>query len=202
MWRCPAEGNFSQVDDCGDSEIVSGAQRAEDHERDLVAGAKAIVHEKVIVGGGPRDVDIHNFSEVVWKTLCALDRERDVQVCVWSDPDTLGPCGAGCRDYGVENGRLMRRAQMGASRGIYARPWPDEILMDSLTKAKIDANLEVVGIIMNGGGGPDKATCWIQTITVPYGQGSQMAKNTTNSGFLRRGYSSTVITTPEYPLIA
>src|ERR1039457_2193646 len=25
------------------------------------------------------DVDVHNYSEVVWKALCAIDPERDVQ---------------------------------------------------------------------------------------------------------------------------
>ena len=80
------------------------------------------------------DVDIHNYNEVVWKSLCTLDPERDVQF-------TLGPVdtldhAARMQDYGSKMG--IDATRKWASEG-FARPWPDEIVMDPATKARIDA---------------------------------------------------------------
>jgi len=79
------------------------------------------------------DVDIHNFSEVVWKTLARWTRKPHVSVGAWSDR-YAGPCGADA-GYG-QRWELMRRA---SGLGGFRATWQDEILMDSLTKAKIDA---------------------------------------------------------------
>jgi 4-hydroxy-3-polyprenylbenzoate decarboxylase len=79
-------------------------------------------------------VDIHNYREVVWKTLCALDPERDVQF-VLGPVDTLDHA-ARMQDYGSKMG--IDATRKWASEG-FTRPWPDEIRMDKLTKAKIQA---------------------------------------------------------------
>jgi 4-hydroxy-3-polyprenylbenzoate decarboxylase len=87
------------------------------------------------------DVDIHNYSEVVWKTLCALDPERDVQF-VFGPTDTLDHA-ARMQDYGSKMG--IDATRKWASEG-FTRPWPDEIRMDELTKAKIDAIWKSLGV--------------------------------------------------------
>ena len=48
------------------------------------------------------DVDIHNSSELVWKALCAIDPERDVQF-VMGPVDTLDHA-ARMQDYGSKMG--------------------------------------------------------------------------------------------------
>jgi 4-hydroxy-3-polyprenylbenzoate decarboxylase len=80
------------------------------------------------------DVDVHNYSEVVWKALCALDPERDVQF-VLGPVDTLDHA-ARMQDYGSKMG--IDATRKWPSEG-FTRPWPDEILMNEKTKARIDA---------------------------------------------------------------
>ena len=80
------------------------------------------------------DVDIHNYSEVVWKTLCALDPERDVQFSL-GPVDTLDHA-ARLQDFGSK--MVIDATRKWQSEG-FARPWPDEILMDETTKARVSA---------------------------------------------------------------
>jgi 4-hydroxy-3-polyprenylbenzoate decarboxylase len=80
------------------------------------------------------DVDIHNYSEVVWKTLCALDPERDVQFSL-GPVDTLDHA-ARLQDFGSKMG--IDATRKWPTEG-FARPWPDEILMDENTKARIQS---------------------------------------------------------------
>jgi 4-hydroxy-3-polyprenylbenzoate decarboxylase len=87
------------------------------------------------------DVDIHNYGEVVWKTLCALDPERDVQF-VLGPMDTLDHA-ARMQDYGSKMG--IDATRKWASEG-FTRRWPDEIRMDELTKAKIEAIWKTLGL--------------------------------------------------------
>jgi len=106
-----------------------------DHERDLVAGAGDVHEGDRVVD---HDVNIHNYSEVVWKTLCALDPERDVQF-------VLGPwirwiMQRECRTSGRRWDR--RNAQVAIGR-IYA-PWPDEILMDE-ARVRRSMRVEIAG---------------------------------------------------------
>lgn len=80
------------------------------------------------------DVNVQNFREVVWKALCAIDPERDVQM-VLGPADTLDHA-ARIQDFGSKMG--IDATRKWASEG-FSRPWPDEIVMDRETKAKIDA---------------------------------------------------------------
>ncbi|HMI50341.1 MAG TPA: menaquinone biosynthesis decarboxylase [Candidatus Saccharimonadales bacterium] len=87
------------------------------------------------------DVDIHNFSEVTWKALCALDPQRDVQF-------TLGPVdtldhAARMQDFGSKMG--IDATRKWAAEG-FTRPWPDELLTDRETRKKVDALWKSLGI--------------------------------------------------------
>jgi len=79
------------------------------------------------------DVDIHDYSEVVWKALCALDPERDVQFSL-GPMDTLDHA-ARIQDFGSKMG--IDATRKWASEG-FTRPWPDEIRMDETTKKRVD----------------------------------------------------------------
>jgi 4-hydroxy-3-polyprenylbenzoate decarboxylase len=80
------------------------------------------------------DVDVHNYREVVWKTLCAMDPERDVQFS-FGPVDTLDHA-ARIQDYGSKMG--IDATRKWETEG-FARPWPDEIVMDGETKARVEA---------------------------------------------------------------
>jgi 4-hydroxy-3-polyprenylbenzoate decarboxylase len=80
------------------------------------------------------DVNIHNYSEVAWKTLCALDPQRDVQFSL-GPVDTLDHA-ARMQDFGSKMG--IDATRKWASEG-FTRPWPDEILMDEATKKRVAA---------------------------------------------------------------
>ena len=80
------------------------------------------------------DVNVKSFREVVWKALCAIDPERDVQMML-GPVDTLDHA-ARIQDFGSKMG--IDATRKWASEG-FSRPWPDEIVMDHKTKAKIDA---------------------------------------------------------------
>jgi 4-hydroxy-3-polyprenylbenzoate decarboxylase len=80
------------------------------------------------------DVDVQNLAEVTLKVLNHIDPERDIQF-------TLGPVDS--LDH------ASRLPNFGSKMGIdatrkwtsegFTRPWPDEILMDSKTKALVDS---------------------------------------------------------------
>ena len=80
------------------------------------------------------DVDVQNIPDVTLKVLNHIDPERDIQF-------TLGPIDS--LDH------ASRLANYGSKMGIdatrkwptegFARPWPDEILMDAKTKALVDS---------------------------------------------------------------
>ncbi len=79
------------------------------------------------------DVDVHNYREVVWKALCSIDPQRDVQF-------TLGPVdtldhSARMQDFGSKMG--IDATRKWTAEG-FARPWPDEIKMSAEVKARID----------------------------------------------------------------
>jgi 4-hydroxy-3-polyprenylbenzoate decarboxylase len=80
------------------------------------------------------DVDIHNYGEVVWKSLCAMDPERDVQFSL-GPVDTLDHA-ARMQDFGSKMG--IDATRKWETEG-FTRPWPDEILMDDATKARIQS---------------------------------------------------------------
>ena len=80
------------------------------------------------------DVNVHDYREVVWKTLCAIDPERDVQF-VMGPMDTLDHA-ARMQDYGSKMG--IDATRKWESEG-YRRRWPDEIKMDEGTKQRVDS---------------------------------------------------------------
>src|ERR1700735_3753068 len=79
------------------------------------------------------DVDVQNSSEVVWKALCAIDPERDVQF-VMGPVDTLDHA-ARRQDYGSKMG--VDATRKWPEEGFSGR-WPDEIKMDDATKRQVD----------------------------------------------------------------
>ncbi len=88
------------------------------------------------------DVDVHNPREVVWKALCAIDPERDVQF-------TLGPVdtldhAARLPDFGSKMG--IDATRKWPSEGYTRDPWPDEIKMDPQVKQRISSRWRSLGL--------------------------------------------------------
>jgi 4-hydroxy-3-polyprenylbenzoate decarboxylase len=87
------------------------------------------------------DVNVQDSREVVWKSLCAIDPERDVEF-VMGPADTLDHASR-IQDYGSKMG--IDATRKWESEG-FRRPWPDEIVMDSATKRRIDAIWQTLGL--------------------------------------------------------
>ena len=80
------------------------------------------------------DVDVQDIGAVTLRTLNNIDPERDIQF-------TLGPVdsldhASRLPDFGSKMG--IDATRKWSSEG-FARPWPDEIIMDSKTKAQVDS---------------------------------------------------------------
>jgi 4-hydroxy-3-polyprenylbenzoate decarboxylase len=80
------------------------------------------------------DVNVQNPREVVWKALCAIDPERDIQF-VLGPVDTLDHA-ARMQDFGSKMG--IDATRKWPEEG-YSGRWPDEIRMDKATKERVDA---------------------------------------------------------------
>lgn len=85
------------------------------------------------------DVDVQDIGDVTLKVLNHIDPERDIQF-------TLGPVdsldhAARLPNYGSKMG--IDATRKWASEG-FARPWPDEIVMDGKTKALVDSKWKVL----------------------------------------------------------
>ncbi len=91
------------------------------------------------------DVNVQDFREVVWKALCAIDPERDVQFSL-GPVDTLDHA-ARMQDFGSHMG--IDATRKWASEG-FERPWPDQIVMDAKTKARVDVLWESLGLSREG----------------------------------------------------
>ncbi len=87
------------------------------------------------------DVNVQDGGEVVWKALCAIDPERDIQF-VMGPVDTLDHA-ARMQDYGSKMG--IDATRKWRSEGYQGR-WPDEIKMDAATKARVDAMWGKLGL--------------------------------------------------------
>jgi 4-hydroxy-3-polyprenylbenzoate decarboxylase len=87
------------------------------------------------------DVDVQNCREVAWKALCAIDPERDVQF-VLGPADTLDHA-ARRQDFGSKMG--IDATRKWATEG-FDRPWPDEIVMNEVTKQRIDSLWQELGL--------------------------------------------------------
>ncbi len=87
------------------------------------------------------DVNVQNIGEVTLKVLNHIDPERDIQF-------TLGPVdsldhASRLPNYGSKMG--IDATRKWPSEG-FARPWPDEILMDEKTKALVDKKWKELGL--------------------------------------------------------
>lgn len=80
------------------------------------------------------DVNVQNGREVVWKALCAIDPERDIQF-VLGPVDTLDHA-ARRQDFGSKMG--IDATRKWPEEGYEGR-WPDEIKMDAATRSRVDA---------------------------------------------------------------
>jgi 4-hydroxy-3-polyprenylbenzoate decarboxylase len=80
------------------------------------------------------DVNVQNSSEVVWKALCAIDPERDIQF-VLGPVDTLDHA-ARRQDFGSKMG--IDATRKWPEEGFAGR-WPEEIKMDENTRNRVDA---------------------------------------------------------------
>jgi 4-hydroxy-3-polyprenylbenzoate decarboxylase len=87
------------------------------------------------------DVDVHDSKQVVWKALCAIDPERDVQF-VLGPVDSLDHA-ARRQDFGSKMGVDATRKWVAEG---FERPWPDEIVMDAATKERVDALWKQTGL--------------------------------------------------------
>jgi 4-hydroxy-3-polyprenylbenzoate decarboxylase len=87
------------------------------------------------------DVNVQNWHEVIWKTLCAIDPERDVQF-VLGPVDTLDHA-ARRQDFGSKMG--IDATRKWASEG-FDRPWPDEITMNEVTKQRVNGLWRDLGL--------------------------------------------------------
>ncbi|HLW98259.1 MAG TPA: menaquinone biosynthesis decarboxylase [Candidatus Acidoferrales bacterium] len=133
----PAEGIFHNL------MIVAIRKSYPGHARKIMNAIWSLgqaMFTKVIVVVD-HDVDIQNPREVVWKTLCALDPERDIQF-VMGPLDSLDHA-ARIQDFGSKMG--VDATRKWASEG-FARPWPDEIVMDSAISSRIDGLWDSLGL--------------------------------------------------------
>jgi len=125
----PAEGIFQNL------MIVSIRKSYPGHARKTMNAIWSLgqaMFTKVIVVVD-HDVDVQDWREVVWKTLCAIDPERDIQF-VLGPVDTLDHA-ARRQDYGSKMG--IDATRKWPEEG-YAGRWPDEIQMDAQTKNRVD----------------------------------------------------------------
>jgi 4-hydroxy-3-polyprenylbenzoate decarboxylase len=133
----PVEGVFHNL------MIVSIRKSYPGHARKVMSGIWALgqaMFTKCIVVVD-EDVNVQDIGEVVLKVFNNIDPERDIQF-------TLGPVDS--LDH------ASRLPNFGSKMGIDAtrkwptegfdRPWPDEILMDEQTKARVDKKWKDLGI--------------------------------------------------------
>jgi 4-hydroxy-3-polyprenylbenzoate decarboxylase len=133
----PAEGIFHNL------MIVSIRKSYPGHARKIMNAIWSLgqaMFTKVIVVVD-HDVNVQDFREVVWKALCAIDPERDVQF-VLGPSDTLDHASR-IQDFGSKMG--IDATRKWHSEG-FLRPWPDEIKMDDKTRARVDAIWSRLGL--------------------------------------------------------
>jgi 4-hydroxy-3-polyprenylbenzoate decarboxylase len=125
----PAEGIFHNL------MIVAIRKSYPGHARKIMNAiwslGQAMCTKVVIVVD--HDVNVQDPREVVWKTLCAMDPERDVQF-VLGPVDTLDHA-ARRQDFGSKMG--IDATRKWASEG-FERPWPDEIKMNEATQQRVN----------------------------------------------------------------
>jgi 4-hydroxy-3-polyprenylbenzoate decarboxylase len=87
------------------------------------------------------DVNVQDYREVVWKTLCAIDPQRDVQFSL-GPMDTLDHASR-IQDFGSKMG--IDATRKWASEG-FDRPWPEQIVMSAEVKQRIDGLWSRLGL--------------------------------------------------------
>ncbi|MGH9716083.1 MAG: menaquinone biosynthesis decarboxylase [Candidatus Acidiferrales bacterium] len=126
----PAEGIFQNL------MIVSIRKSYPGHARKTMNAiwslGQAMFTKAIVVVD--HDVNVQDSKEVVWKALCAIDPERDIQF-VLGPVDTLDHA-ARQQDYGSKMG--IDATRKWPEEGYTGR-WPDEILMDPATKQRVDS---------------------------------------------------------------
>jgi 4-hydroxy-3-polyprenylbenzoate decarboxylase len=133
----PVEGIFHNL------MIVSIRKSYPGHARKVMNGIWALgqaMFTKCIVVVD-EDVNVQDIGEVVLKVFNNIDPERDIQF-------TMGPVdsldhASRLPNFGSKMGIDATRKWPAAG---FARPWPDEILMDEGTKAIIDKKWKELGI--------------------------------------------------------
>src|SRR6202162_414919 len=133
----PAEGVFHNL------MIVSIRKSYPGHARKIMHAIWSLgqaMFTKVVVVVD-HDVNVQDSREVVWKSLCAIDPERDIQF-VMGPVDTLDPASR-LQDCGSKMG--IDATRKWPTEG-FARPWPDEILMDDATKKRVTEFWKTLGI--------------------------------------------------------
>ena len=134
----PAEGIFHNL------MIVSIRKSYPGHARKIMSaiwGLGQAMFTKVLLVVD-EDVNVHDPGEVVWKALCAIDPERDVEFHL-GPVDTLDHA-ARLPDFGSHMG--IDATRKWASEGYARGPWPDEIRMDESTRARITARWKQLGL--------------------------------------------------------
>ena len=137
----PAEGIFHNL------MIVAIRKSYPGHARKIMNAiwslGQAMFTKVVIVVD--HDANVQNWHEVTWKTLCAIDPERDVQF-VLGPVDTLDHA-ARRQDFGSKMG--IDATRKWASEG-FDRPWPDEITMNEVTKQRVNGLWRELGLDRKG----------------------------------------------------
>jgi 4-hydroxy-3-polyprenylbenzoate decarboxylase len=137
----PAEGIFQNL------MIVAIRKSYPGHARKIMNAIWSLgqaMFTKVIIVVD-HDVNVQNHREVVWKALCAIDPQRDIEF-VLGPVDTLEHA-ARMQDFGSKMG--IDATRKWRTEG-FDRPWPDEIRMDAATKARVDELWKTLGIPQRG----------------------------------------------------
>ncbi len=134
----PAEGIFHNL------MIVAIRKSYPGHARKIMSGIWGLgqaMFTKVLVVVD-EDVNVQDPREVVWKALCAIDPERDVEFHL-GPVDTLDHA-ARLPDFGSHMG--IDATRKWASEGYARGPWPDEIQMDPETRRRVDSLWRQLGL--------------------------------------------------------
>ena len=126
----PAEGIFHNL------MLVSIRKSYPGHARKIMSGIWGLgqaMFTKVLVVVDD-DVNVRDPREVTWKSLCAIDPERDVEFHL-GPVDTLDHA-ARLPDFGSHMG--IDATRKWPAEGYARGAWPDEIRMDNATKQRID----------------------------------------------------------------
>jgi 4-hydroxy-3-polyprenylbenzoate decarboxylase len=133
----PAEGIFQNL------MIVSIRKSFPGHARKIMNAiwslGQAMFTKVVLVVD--HDVNVQDSREVVWKALCAIDPERDIEF-VLGPVDTLDHA-ARLQDYGSKMG--IDATRKWREEGFAGR-WPGEIKMDEATKSRADRIWRQMGL--------------------------------------------------------